>query len=531
MFHPETYDISMSLPTLLEQLSTYKISQEIRRGIEREALRVTKEGRISQKKHPEALGSALTHPSITTDYAEALLEFVTPVFQDPHKLLDYLEQVHIFTLQNMGDEILWNNSMPCFFKKDDEIQIAQYGKSNVGKMKTIYRHGLKNRYGDVMQTISGIHFNFSLSDHFFGKWRKLEESKLTLQQFRSQKYMSCIRSIHRHSWIIPMLLGSSPAICKSFVTKAPKNFDLVPFDEKGSLTFDGAASMRLSDLGYTNSEQDNIAVCYNDIETYVKGLRKAITEENKTFAKIGVKDGDTYKQLNTFTLQLENEYYAEVRPKRRIHTGESPSNALLDRGVEYIELRSVDVNTFSPIGIELDQVLFLDVFLLFCMLRDCQVQSPEISLKYRANLEKMAKHGRKKDLLLFDGENEVTPREWGHKIFERLYIIAEKLDHEKGSNQYFEVIKKYEDQFLDYEKLPSSRQLQQMGDREETFYLNTLNRSLEFSEKLRGKKLSPEVLEDFKTQSEESLVRQRQIEESDSLSFEEYLKNYFEQNV
>jgi len=503
----------------------------MRRGVEREALRVSPEGRISQKKHPESLGSALTHPSITTDYSEALLEFVTPVFQDPKKLLNFLEQVHIFTLQNMGDEILWNNSMPCFFKKEDEIPIAQYGDSNVGKMKTIYRHGLKNRYGDVMQTISGIHFNFSLSDHFFSKWRKIEESPLTLQKFRSEKYMNCIRNIHKHSWLIPLFFGSSPAICKSFLSKAPKAYDLQEFDKVGTLTFDGATSMRLSDLGYTNSEQDNIFVCYNDIETYVSGLRRAITQENELFKKIGIKDENGFKQLNTYTLQLENEYYAEVRPKRRIHTGESPTNALLDRGVEYIELRSVDVNTFSPVGLELDQVLFLDVFLTFCMMTEAPVQPTELCQKYRSNLELMAKHGRKKDLTLHNGDNEEKPKEWGKRIFEQLYLIADKLDQEKGSSLYNDVIKKYENQFEHQDQLTSSKQLNQMEENEETFYRNTLNRSLEFSKQLKEKKLDSHVLSEFNSQIKESILRQKQIEDSDTISFEEYLKNYFQQNT
>ena len=259
----------MNIQEILKELSTYKIGREINRGIEREALRVTPDGRISKKKHPEKLGSALTHPFITTDYSEALLEFVTPVFNDPKKLLDFLRQIHIFTLKNIGEEILWNNSMPCFFKEGDEIPIADYGKSNVGKMKSIYREGLKHRYGDVMQSISGIHFNISLSDHFFSKLRKIKKNKNSLQEFRSMEYMKSIRNIHKHSWMIPYFFGSSPAICKSFITKHPVENDLINFDEKGTLTFEGATTLRLSDLGYTNSEQDEITICYNSIHSYV----------------------------------------------------------------------------------------------------------------------------------------------------------------------------------------------------------------------------------------------------------------------
>jgi glutamate--cysteine ligase len=521
----------MTLNETLKHFSSYKIGSEINRGIEREALRVTAEGRISQEKHPDALGSALTHPFITTDYSEALLEFVTPVFNDPQKLLNFLEQLHVFTLKNIGEEVLWNNSMPCFFKSEDQIPIADYGQSNIGKMKTVYRHGLKHRYGDVMQTISGIHFNISLSDHFFSKFRKVLNSDLSLQEFRSREYMKCIRNIHKHSWLIPYFFGSSPAICKSFINKSPITNDLEEFDYKGTLTFKGATTLRLSDLGYTNSEQDRIAVCYNSIGTYVKGLRKAITEESEKFKKIEVKTGDNYKQLNTNILQLENEYYAEVRPKRRIHTGESPTNALLDRGIEYIELRSVDVNSYSPIGLELEQILFLDLFILYCLFSENDEQTPEKSIAFRENIQKMAKYGRAKDILLYNGTQEVGPIVWGKQIFSELRIIAKKLDQEKCNNQYQVVLDKYLLKLEDCALLNSSKQLLEMKNEEETFYRNVLNRSLKFSKQLKNKDLAEEFTLEFQKHAENSLRRQVELEASDQVNFEEYLNKYFQQNV
>ncbi len=522
----------MELGEILKKLTPYKIGSEIRRGIEREALRVTKDGRISQEKHPRALGAALTHPYITTDYSEALLEFVTPVFSDPKKLLLFLEELHIYTLKNMGDEILWNNSMPCLVEGRDQIPIADYGISNVGKMKRVYRNGLKNRYGDIMQAISGIHFNFSLSDHFFSKWRKISNPMaLGLQDFRSEKYMNCIRNIHKNSWIIPYLFGSSPVICKSFVNKKK---DLSGLEEvengKGTLTFKGATSLRLTDLGYTNSEQDKISICYNSIESYVKGLKKAITEESLKYKTIGTKDEKGHHQLNTNILQLENEYYADVRPKRRIHTGESPTNALLDRGVEYIELRSVDINTYSPIGIELDQVLFLDIFLLYCLLTESEMQTASNVCYFRSNLKRMAKHGRAEGTQLFNGSKKMGPREWGENLFEELFLIATKLDEEKGSHAYSEVLSQYEEKLKKTTLLNSQRLLDEMKSRDESFYQNILDRSLKFSNQLKNKKLSQLITEDFSVQTKESFLKQDQIEKSDTLNFDEYLKKYFSQN-
>ena len=129
---------------------------KMKRGIEKESLRVTPEGRLSQTPHPLNLGSSLTHPSITTDYSESLLEFITPPDESIDATLEQLKKIHGFVYKNINNEILWVNSMPCVVGDNDSIPIAQYGKSNIGKIKTLYRVGLDHRYGRLMQTIAVI---------------------------------------------------------------------------------------------------------------------------------------------------------------------------------------------------------------------------------------------------------------------------------------------------------------------------------------------------------------------------------------
>ena len=136
----------------------------IQRGIEKESLRINSEGRLSDKPHPAGLGSALSHPHITTDFSEALLEFITPVFSDIDESLDFLEQVHKACYDSLDEEELWGSSMPCVIRGEQDIPLAQYGSSNVATMKTAYRRGLGYRYGRTMQTIAGIHYNFSVPD-------------------------------------------------------------------------------------------------------------------------------------------------------------------------------------------------------------------------------------------------------------------------------------------------------------------------------------------------------------------------------
>lgn len=157
-------DVSQALAWLEKHPQALK---GIQRGLERETLRVNADGTLATTGHPEALGSALTHKWITTDFAEALLEFITPVDGDIEHMLTFMRDLHRYTARNMGDERMWPLSMPCYIAEGQDIELAQYGTSNTGRFKTLYREGLKNRYGALMQTISGVHYNFSLPMAFW----------------------------------------------------------------------------------------------------------------------------------------------------------------------------------------------------------------------------------------------------------------------------------------------------------------------------------------------------------------------------
>jgi glutamate--cysteine ligase len=180
-----------------------------RRGVEKESLRVTPAGRIATSPHPAALGSALTNDHITTDYSEALIELVTPTFTTNWELLQYLCDLHQFVYRHMGDELLWATSMPCVIDGDASIPIAQFGPSNVGRMKTIYREGLGLRYGRVMQAISGVHFNYSFPERLWPIWAAIKESRDAGQSFISESYFDLLRNYRRYGWIVLYLFGVS----------------------------------------------------------------------------------------------------------------------------------------------------------------------------------------------------------------------------------------------------------------------------------------------------------------------------------
>ncbi|MCZ7598428.1 MAG: glutamate--cysteine ligase [Gammaproteobacteria bacterium] len=371
--------MNRSLQEKIRTLETTGAARElaaIRRGIEKESLRVGPDGVIASTPHPAALGSALSHDWITTDYSEALLEFITPVYRDIEEMLEFLTDLHVFTYANIGEEILWTNSMPCILHGDESIPIADYGTSNIGRMKHVYRRGLAVRYGRLMQTIAGIHYNFSLSDEFFAAWLGVDS-----KEARSAQYFNPVRNFHRHCWLVLYLFGSAPAVCRTFV--AGREHTLTPFG-KNSFYLPHGTTLRMSRLGYQNSAQADIHVSTNSLDEYVRTLRAATEQNYPPYERLGVVVGGEYQQLNSNLLQIENEFYTVIRPKRTIRPLEKPTTALNERGVEYIEVRSIDLNPFEPIGIDAASIRFMDAFLLYCMLEDSPRSAPTRSARSAA---------------------------------------------------------------------------------------------------------------------------------------------------
>src|SRR3954468_7525226 len=185
-----------------------EILRSLRRGIEKESLRVEPDGALALTLHPRSLGSALTHPHITTDFSESLIELITGVHTEVESCLEELERIHQFVYRRIGNELLWAASMPCCLPDENTIPIARYGSSNVARAKTVYRVGLSHRYGKRMQMIAGLHYNWSLPK---AAW------KLPGFADPSTGYFALIRHFRRHGWLLMVLFGASPAVCSTFV--------------------------------------------------------------------------------------------------------------------------------------------------------------------------------------------------------------------------------------------------------------------------------------------------------------------------
>ncbi|BAC24393.1 gshA [Wigglesworthia glossinidia endosymbiont of Glossina brevipalpis] len=411
-----------------------KFLKKTYKGIERESLRIDIDGNISKKPHPIIFGSPLTHNWITTDFSESLLELITPVSNSKKYTINFLNDLHIFIIKNLINENLWPMSMPCKINNDSSIIIAQYGNSKLGRTKTIYRNGLKNRYGAKMQIISGVHYNFSFHKDF---WKKYNNFYKIQDKFSSIGYFNLIRNYYRFGWIIPYFFGASPIAHSSFFKGL--NTDLIFKKNKfGDIYLPFSTSLRLSEIGYINKVQKKIKLKFNNIEEYVDIVKKAMKTPYLNYKKIELKNNEKNLQINVNLLQKENELYSHVRPKRSLNKNKYKLEDLIYKGIEYIEIRSLDVNPFSPIGIKINQIYFLDIFLIWCIL----IESPKINdeelRSINENWNRVILYGRnpKIKLINFFKKKEKKLSEILKFILNDLQILVESLAFKKNNKIY-----------------------------------------------------------------------------------------------
>ncbi|MDX1536662.1 glutamate--cysteine ligase [Arsukibacterium sp.] len=498
----------------------------IKRGIERETLRINADGSLALTPHPASLGAALTHPWITTDFSESLLEFITPASTSIDTTLAQLADIHRYTVKQLGEEGLWPASMPCFIDESTTIPLAQYGSSNVGRMKTLYRKGLHNRYGSMMQAISGVHYNFSLPQSFWLLYRQQLGDQSPLQDFISEQYLALIRNYKRYAWLIVYLFGASPAMCQSFLSGRSSRYSFQQLG-KGTLYLPYATSLRMSDLGYTNSAQSSLSITYNSLPEYIKGLHNAVSQPSAEYRNIGVKKEGEYQQLNGNVLQIENEFYSTIRPKRTTESGERPTCALAKRGVEYIEVRALDVNPFSAVGITAEQMRLLDIFLLYCLLQDSPPLSDEQQTITEQNLRKVVTDGRRLNLELNQDGNNRLMLDWAEQIFADMMPIANWLDAAYQGTAYQAALKQYYLCLLDPGQTFSGQLLNQLLAEQQDNGHFMLAKAQQYKAQLLSEDYQFYSVADFATATTNSVQQQQQIEAADRLSFDQYIADYF----
>jgi glutamate--cysteine ligase len=497
-----------------------------KKGIEKESLRITPEGNLAHTPHPRTLGSALTHPYITTDYSESLLEFITPPYSEVQETLAFLSLTHQFVYHHLERELLWVTSMPCAVKDDRSVPLARYGCSNIGKMKHIYRRGLGYRYGRIMQTIAGVHFNYSLPESFWPIFKEQEKNIQPLREFIDDHYFRLLRNFQRLGWLVPYLFGASPAVCKSFLKIKPKIFTKF---NSGTYFLPYATSLRMSDIGYKNKTQANVDISYNTLSEYVADLTQTMETPYPPYKNIGIVVNGEYRQLNTSILQIENEYYSFIRPKQIAQPGERPTLALKRRGVQYVELRALDVSTYDPLGVNEHQLRFLEALLILCLLKESPPLSADGRREADHNQRIAACCGRDPHLKLQQNGQSRLLQDWAHEICDEIEGVCELLDQGETARPYTKSLAMQLEVVPHEELTPSARILAEMRKRQEPFNDFAMRLSEEHAKYFKQLSLEKDQFQYFTKLMQQSWKQQQAIEAADNLSFPEYLARYFAQ--
>ena len=524
---------SLSSRTFADGLAALRGREELahlRRGLEKESLRVAPNGALAHTPHPPALGSPLTHPHITTDFSEAQLELITAVHSSADAALRELADVHHFVCGNIGDELLWSASMPCRLGNEQDIPVGRFGTSNAGRSKTVYRLGLAHRYGRIMQTISGIHYNFSVAETL---WPTIAKSRgeAVGRDFVTSAYFGLIRNFRRYSWLLIYLFGASPALCRSFL-RAETGAQLESLDAE-TVFLPHATSLRMGRLGYQSDAQSSLHISYNSLAEYTASMRLALTAPYPAYEAIGVKVDGEYRQLSNTLLQIENEFYGTIRPKRRARSGERPLDALHDRGVEYVEVRCQDLDPFLPLGIDAPACRFLDVFLLMCLLRDSPPDSRIESEILAANQGAVVERGRAPDLHFAERGGGVIPmRSWADDLLADCQRVAEAVDAVAGGEHHAEAVGQQRRKLHDPARTPSARVLAALREGGVSFADFGLGQARRHKRLLEQR--PPLQVEHLQALSARSLREQARVETADRAkgeSFDAYLARFLRLGV
>jgi glutamate--cysteine ligase len=377
-----------------------------------------------------------------------------------------------------------------------------------------------------MQAISGVHFNYSFPLPFWEMYADIRESRERGTDFISSSYFELLRNYRRYGWIVLYLFGVSPVVCKSFLRGRGAQLE----DFTNNTAYEPyATSLRMSDVGYRNRNQSELSVSVNSLDEYVRDLTRAISTIHPPYAALGVKDANgEYQQLNANILQIENEYYSFIRPKRVARSGERPTKALQRAGVEYVEVRALDVSAFDPVGVNQNKLRFMEAFLALCLMKD----SPPISDSEQGLLDQnhisVARRGREPGLTLWREGRNVPMQAWAQELLDSMTGICEVLDQGDGSRPYSQALAVQAAKLANVALTPSARLMEELTTTEEPFFDLALRMSKTHKDYFLD--LYPpneERLAEFAAQAQESLAKQAAIEAGDKGTFEEYLERYF----
>ncbi|EPG66952.1 glutamate--cysteine ligase [Leptospira wolffii] len=481
-------------------------------GLEKESMRIFPDGRIATTPHPEGLGSSLTNHFIKTDFSEPQLEFATNPRPRIEAIVRELQDLHIYTSRHLDGEWIWPFSMPPILPKEDkDIPLGQYGHSFSGEWKTVYRNGLGLRYGRRMQTISGVHYNFSFSNLFLRQFLGKDIAKFTKEEI-SELYLDVTRNFMRRVPDLMYLTGATPAFDETFL---PVSSDF-PFTKHKNHTYYApyATSLRMSEIGYTSKVQDELPINYNSLKEYISGMCYAVGTTYSEYAGFG----GIPNQLNDHFLQIENEFYSPIRPKQIPKNDERPLDALQSRGIQYIEIRCLDLQPESPTGIHKPSLGFIQMILLDGLLKGSPSIDPKEKLRIRENTRRVLWEGRKPGLkLLGDEGQEIDFLEQGRTFTESLFPIAEDLDRHTGRKFYQETLNIMLSRWNDPKSTPSGKLVRRLVEEDWEFRDLGVHLAKENYRNQSQMELTPGKWSMFEKEVQKSVLERTKIEESEKV--------------
>ncbi|BDD12332.1 glutathione biosynthesis bifunctional protein GshAB (plasmid) [Fulvitalea axinellae] len=372
-------------------------------GLERENVRVDAEGRMAKTPHPQVFGNKNRHPYITTDFSESQVEMVTPKQDSIDEAYDFLRVLNDLFYENVKDEFLWPQSMPPVLPKGSDIPIAKYGEE--GKDKEEYREYLSKMYGSQMQMISGTHFNFSLPDSLLRRLFAEQKTFSEFEAFKEQVYLKMIRNFLRDRWLLLLINGASPVIHETFEGCCLRITCPV---ENGVHSCKQSLSMRSSPFGYTNRK--NVIIDYASVDSYNNSVERLIQRD---------------------FISLEKEIYLPIRLKFREENGK--------KVVSHIEVRILDLDPLSPLGVSKDVLRFTHLFLLYGLMREEQTPFDTFQqLRAHKNQYLASVNGMVPEFLLTDEfAKTVTIAELSKRIIGRMestvgFLLASDATYKKA---------------------------------------------------------------------------------------------------
>ncbi|GAA0084447.1 bifunctional glutamate--cysteine ligase GshA/glutathione synthetase GshB [Clostridium sp. CTA-7] len=366
-------------------------------GVERETLRVIENGELALTKHPEVFECKISHPYITTDFSESQIELITPTLNTLEEVYSFLNSLYDITALELKDEYLWPQSMPCSIPEDDLIPIADYGKCDSGAGASDYRKKLLKKYGGKKQLISGIHYNFSFNEELIMDLYKLIGNGKEYREFRDGIYLKVVRNYLRYRWLLIYLLGGTTIMHETFGEKCVVNLDKISND---SFTNDGAISYRNSECGYKNPI--DLYPDYNSVKDYVSSV---------------------YRFIDDRLIDSHKELYTQIRLKAIDNNRFLES--LLEDGINYLEIRSIDINPFSKAGISLDDLNFINIFTIYLLAKE-ESDYKNWQEEAQNNQNIISMYGQM-DVTLYKDGKTISKNDWAMKILNEIKNMNDDL--------------------------------------------------------------------------------------------------------